>query len=1442
MLEFFNQFNFTEEDLSLFETATIEKKQVSPANQMVYLTIKVAKTLPFRVFDRLVKVTSSKTHYQVDLEVLAEETSFTNSELHRYKDYVIQQSISLSVLEDVWMRVKDRQCIFLYENEKEKEKLEPVIQKLEDALHHIGITIAAVLQQKEEPEPYTVEAVRISSSPVKKEAAPLRKQNYKRSRKNLESLPPVPLHELVEELANICVEGVVFEMDHRTLSTGSVLETLSIYDKNDAISLKRFVEADQDDEDVIRIGESIRFYGDYLNDLFAKENIFKIKSFQRIDPLFSYKDTAKEKRVELHAHTTFSEMDAVIDVGKLVKRAVEWKHRGVAITDHSVVQSFPKAYHALMKEKQKNPDLDFKIAYGIEMNMVNLDLAIVKNPHQQSIQDATYVVFDLETTGLSARFDHIIEFGAVKIQQNSIVDQIQLFIKPPVSVRPFIQDLTNISDETLAGEKSLEDVLPRLLEFIGDGIMVAHNASFDLRFMQAACQKCGLPSLDNTVIDTLDLSRALFRQRSSYRLGSIARTYKITYAEEVAHRADYDAEVLANVLQAMFKDERIAKMDRVDDLQLLSDEEAFKKVNKYHVNLLARDSIGLKHLYELVSLSHTDYLMVREKSQSSKSESIVSEPRIPKEEIIKVREHLLIGSSCLNGEVFETAANQTQDELERIMAFYDYIEIQPLNNYYPLLNSGSVENFERIKAIIQVIIETARKLNKPIVATGDAHYLDPHEKVFRDVYINAQGIGGVRHPLYIFNQQRRMQATIPDQHFRSTAEMLNDFAYLGESDAYEFVVENPNKLLDGIADLSPIKDRLYTPSIEGSDEKLKEICYQTAHELYGNPLPEIVETRLDRELSSIIKHGFGVIYYIAHLLVKKSLEDGYIVGSRGSVGSSLVATMANITEVNPLAPHYVCLHCHHSEFIGDSSIASGYDLVEKQCPECGEIMKGDGQNIPFETFLGFEADKVPDIDLNFSGEYQEFAHAYTKVLFGEKYVYRAGTIGTVAQKTAFGYVMGYYENKGMPPAIHQAYRNYLALGCEGVKRTTGQHPGGIIVIPSDMDVHDFTPVQYPANNKASEWKTTHFEFADIHDNVLKLDILGHVDPTATKLLERLSGLSVKDINVSDPKTMSLFSSIEALNIDKRKYNEQTGAVGLPEFGTRFVRRMLEDTRPKSFSELVQISGLSHGTDVWANNAQNLIVNEHKALHDVIGCRDDIMTYLVNHKLPSKSAFDIMESVRKGKGLKEDWIALMIEHGVPQWYIDSCLKIKYMFPKAHAVAYVTSAVRIAWFKVYRPREYYAVFFTLRVEAWEIETLIKGADEIAKRLSGLMMRLQDNNLKRDVSNKEVNLIDTLEVALEMTLRGYKFSPISLEKSNATEFSLDSDRPMAILPPFKVVEGLGDNVARSIVEQREKQAFISKKDLLSRTALSTTLLKKLEDLNVLDHLDDDNQLSLF
>jgi len=1274
----------------------------------------------------------------------------------------------------------------------------------------------------------------------------------------------IKIDDLIDTLYNVKFTGEIFKVDERTTRIGSIIQTLYVKDTDNATIVK-CSESKRFTKDLLKEnkeGKYANFYGNYRFDTFANDYIFEPDQIEFIDKPIELFDDEEVKRVELHAHTKLSEMDGVCSPTEIVNAAFEMGHRAVAITDHLCLQGFHEAqmaHKAIMKSHDPKPD--FKVLYGCEMNMVEPYLNIVYNADNSILADREYVVFDLETTGLSTRHDHIIEFGAVVMYKGSIKETKDFFVKPPVDISDFTKKLTHISQTDVDGARTFKECKDEIINFIGDRILVAHNASFDYGFLNAELARIGEPPLTNVVIDTLDLSRTLFKTRKAYRLGNICRAYNVLYDEETAHRANYDADVLAQVFNLMLKDCNKYGITTVEELKNFQGEDAFVKNRAYHTTLLCKNDEGLHDLFKLISISNTKTLAVFGKSNTKDANSdFIAEPRIFRETINKYRKNLLVGSACLNGEVFEIAQTRSKEELAKAISFYDYIEIQPLENYRFLYEDRESFTKERLQQYLMDIISEAIAQNKILVATGDVHYVKKDEKILRDVYISAQAIGGAHHPLYLYDKEKRAKQVTPDQRFLNTKEMLDAFSWIKDKDLVkEMVITNTNKIADMCDNIKPFSDVLSPPKILdaiakarechiieepfvncneviNADEYLRRLVYYTAEQLYGKNYDQLIKDRIDTELNAIIGNGYGVIYFVCHLMVKRSNDDGYIVGSRGSVGSSLVATFSGITEVNPLKPHYICPKCHHLEW--HDEVASGYDLVDKVCPECGELMRGEGQNIPFETFLGFHGDKIPDIDLNFSGDYQPKAHLFTREIFGEDNVFRAGTISTVAEKTAFGYVSGYCEEKEIAK-MSRAQRQRLASGCEGVKRTTGQHAGGIVVLPDDMKIEDVTPIQYPANDIDAAWRSTHFEYHDFSDNLLKFDILGHVDPTAMRLFENISGIDVKTIPMNDPKVLSLFHSAKALDIINPKYNEETGAAGLPEFGTLNTRNTIEETRPHVFSELVQISGLSHGTDVWRGNAQELIRQGIK-LSDVIGCRDDIMGTLMRYELPSADAFSIMEKVRKGKGLTEQEESLMLEHNVPKWYIESCKKIKYMFPKAHAVAYCIMAVRVAWFKVYHPEYYYVSYFTLRCDAYEIETMIKDADAIYMRMQELLAKI--NSRENPATKKEKDIFDTLEVCYEMVSRGYRMLNIDLNKSLATEFRVNPDNNHEIYPPFKILDGLGDNVAVSIVEARENREFLSKEDLMNRTQISQTLMKKLDDLGVLKGLDESNQISLF
>lgn len=1209
------------------------------------------------------------------------------------------------------------------------------------------------------------------------------------------------LEEIVDEERRVTVEGFVFDVDIRELRSGRSLLLVKITDYSSSLLVKMF---SKDKEDVVlfqqlKKGMWIKARGSVQNDTFVRDLVMIANDINEVHRK-EKQDLAPdgEKRVELHLHTPMSQMDAVTSVSTLIEQAKKWGHQAIAVTDHAVVQSFPEAYHTSKKQ-------GIKVLYGLEANLVDDGVPIAYNDAHRELTEATYVVFDVETTGLSAVYDTIIELAAVKIHNGEIIDRFERFANPHHPLSATTINLTGITDDMVRNAPEISEVITDFHNWIGDDILVAHNASFDMGFLNVGYKNVGFERASNPVIDTLELARFLYPEMKNHRLNTLTKKFDIELTQH--HRAIYDAEATGYLLLRMLQDvkeKNIIYHDQLNDN--MGKGNAYQRARPYHCTLLAQNEIGLKNLFKLVSISHLDYFY--------------RVPRIPRSILQKYREGIIVGSGCDKGEVFEGMMQKTPEEVEEFASFYDYLEVLPKEVYAHLIELELIRDEKALEEIIEKIVQLGEKLNIPVVATGNVHYLHPHDKIYREILVSSQGGAN---PL---NRHK-----MPDVHFRTTDEMLKSFAFLGKERAKEIVVTNTNKIADMIESIKPIKDDLYTPKIEGADEEVREMSYERARKIYGDQLPEIVEARLEKELKSIIDNGFAVIYLISHKLVKKSLNDGYLVGSRGSVGSSLVATMTEITEVNPLPPHYVCPNCQHSEFFDDGSVGSGYDLPNKNCPQCGAVYTKDGHDIPFETFLGFNGDKVPDIDLNFSGEYQPVAHNYTKELFGEDYVYRAGTIGTVADKTAFGYVKAYEQDHELH--LRGAEIDRLAAGCVGVKRTTGQHPGGIIVVPDYMEIYDFCPIQYPADDRNSEWRTTHFDFHSIDNNLLKLDILGHDDPTVIRMLQDLSGIDPKTIPTDDPQVMKIFSGTDSLGVTEEQIMCKTGTLGIPEFGTRFVRQMLEDTKPTTFSELVQISGLSHGTDVWLGNAQELIRQNICTLSEVIGCRDDIMVYLIYQGLEPAFAFKIMESVRKGRGLTEEMEEEMRNKNVPEWYVDSCKKIKYMFPKAHATAYVLMAVRIAYFKVHYPLYYYAAYFTIRAEDFDIEAMSRGSQAIRAKVEEI------NEKGLDATPKERNLLTVLEIALEMCERGFSFQKVDLYRSDATQFIIDGD---SLIPPFNSIPGLGTNAAINIVNARKDGEFLSKEDLQKRGKVSKTILEFLDHQGCLEGLPEQNQLSLF
>ncbi len=1221
----------------------------------------------------------------------------------------------------------------------------------------------------------------------------------------------MPLEDVNAEAGRVRTSGEIFAVEWLERKDHSWILTFDITDKKDSRTVKLFCNLSprkngdgsfssardsaqkEKVEKRIKKGVWVSVYGDVSYDKYSRDTVITAYDINELEAPKPKTDDADEKRVELHMHTQMSTMDGVSSAESLIKRAAQWGHKAVAITDHGVVQAFPEAAKAA---KANN----IKVIYGVEGYVVDDKTSIVFNQKSYDLNDS-FVVFDLETTGLSADKNFIIEIGAVKIERGEIVDTFSTFVEPPVNIPQKITELTGINDSMVRGAPREEEAVSKFIAFCENSVLVAHNALFDTGFIRASLKRRG-ESFGFCFVDTLSLARKLYPELKNHKLATLTKHLKVTLDNH--HRAVDDALATAHIFIKMLN--RLSELGASNVCELntfFGNKIDVRGVPSHHIIIIAKNPTGLMNLYKLISTSHLDYFY--------------RTPRLPKSVIEKHREGLIIGSACESGEVYKAVfSGRSEQEIDDIVSFYDYLEIQPLGNNEFMLRNGDVSSKKELEDINKKIIELSKKHNKLTVATGDVHFLDPEDEIYRRVLMAGKGFDDAdfQAPLY----------------FRTTKEMLDEFSYLDEETAYEVVVTNPNIIADMTEVLSPVRSGTYPPSIEGAQEDIINMSHDKAREIYGDPLPDIVKERMGKELKSITTYGFSVMYKIAQQLVSKSLSDGYLVGSRGSVGSSFVAFLSGITEVNALPAHYICKKCKHSEFVEDGSGISGCDLPDKVCPVCGENYAKDGHDIPFETFLGFAGDKEPDIDLNFSGEYQSVAHKFTEELFGEGHVFRAGTIGTIADKTAFGYAKKYFEERSI--VAHNAELKRISIGCTGVKRTTGQHPGGVIILPKANDIHEFCPVQHPADDSESTIITTHFDYHSIHDNLLKLDILGHDDPTVIKMLEDLTGVDAKQIPLDDKETLSLFLNTDALGVTSEEIGSEVGTFGVPEFGTNFVRQMLVDTKPTKFSELLRISGLSHGTDVWTNNAQDYIQSGQIVLSEAICTRDDIMIYLIHMGLEPKLAFTIMEKVRKGKGLTADDEKEMRAHDVPQWYIDSCNKIQYMFPKAHAAAYVMMAFRIAYFKVHYPIAYYCAYFSIRaLGAFDASIMCHGAQNVLDAMKNI------KNLPQP-TQKDKDLYTTLELCREMYARGFDFLNIDLYESDAKNFLPKGDK---ILPPLSSLPNVSIAQANAICEERKKGEFHSVEDLHMRTKISKTALDSLEQSGCFTDIPESSQMSL-
>ena len=1541
----FDEIKLEDSLLDFFNESSIEKVILYDKNKILEFLINTEKIIPIEVCD---KVLTQLTNYFKEFEltkliIIPKEIDY--SKLEEYYLSIMKQisndRTKYQIFLDRNIEIDNNIITIKAYNKIECTNLIQLKQELIDKLLNYGfkaeINIDLVLEgdkelknKIEEEKNKTINLGNTSninnqpSSSIKKEEEP--KKTPFRAKKSNEI---TEIKDVLYEVENINIKGCIFGIDYFESKSGYKIITLKVTDYTDSMYVKMFTKDDEEYsliKKLLKEGKWYIFYGKAAMDKYANEIVFttRYKDVEETEAPVKEKieDSEEIKRVELHAHTMMSQMDGItkVDLGKhtceLVSRAIEMGYKGVAITDHNGCQAFPIAYGIISSYNKKieNPQDKFKGLYGTELTLVDDTINIVVRPNDTPLENTTYVVFDTETTGFNAGGeDQMIEIGAVKICGEEIVDRFDELIDPKRHIPDKITELTCITDDMVKGKDDEETVTKKFLEWAGDLPMVAHNAKFDISFIEMAMKKYKLGEFKNTVIDTLELSRTLDQGFSRHGLSALVKRYNVPWEEDAHHRADYDAEGTAKVFSKMLQKLTAQNYKVINDLnKLVSTEEIHKFGRTFHFNAIAINKTGLKNLFKIISLANTTYLY--------------KTPRILRSKLNELREGLLIGSGCYESEVFIESRSKEGQELTNIINFYDYVEVQPPEVYNHLIQTSDFKNEEELKHHIEKIINATKEAGKIIVATGDVHHFEREDKIYREIIVNQKVPGGGRHPL-----AKNNITNIPSQHFRTTREMLNDFNFLGDELAYEIVVTNTNKVLDMVEELEVIIDTggiPFSPRVKSDDGKeyldcpsvVTDLVYTKAASWYGDNLPynieeriakelygdilykcwkekiqienpdiseeeltkqifinlhktvlegfesvkklirenitrnwkeedgeldeKTLEKRVKKELGGIIGGGFDPIYLISQRLVKHSNDDGYLVGSRGSVGSSFVATMMGITEVNPLPAHYRCGNCKNSIFKDEegnelgATYSSGFDLPDKECPNCKTKMIKDGQDMPFATFLGFNADKVPDIDLNFSDLNQASAHEYTKVLFGVDNVYRAGTIGTVAEKTAFGFVKGYYEDKGITNK-RTCEIERLARGCTGVKRTTGQHPGGIVVVPDYMEVSDFTPFQFPADDANSAWRTTHFDYHAIDQDLLKLDILGHSDPTQLRMIQDLTGTDILKVPLDDKATMSIFTSTEALGVTKEQIMCPTGTLGVPEFGTPFTIGMVEETKPTTFAELIKISGLSHGTDVWLGNAQELIKNNIVPFKEVIGCRDDIMVYLMYHGVEPIKAFKIMEFVRKGKASKEPdaWkghVETMEKAGIEKWYIDSCAKIKYMFPKAHAAAYVISAFRIAWYKVHMPAYYYASWFSTKATDFNIEAMIKGYDAIKEVL------IEIENKGFDATNKEAGVAECLKLALEATARGIKISNIDLYKSKGTLFGVEDDK--TIIPPFSSIDGLGDVVAKNIEVEAQKNPFISIEDFQNRCKVSSTLIEKMKNMGIFTNMPETSQLTLF
>lgn len=1398
--------------------------------------ISLNKILPISFYKKLFDINhNDETDFRI--KIVQKSKQFSKNDLVDYLTFFTNQVLATKdrlnvVVTSKAINLVDGNIQIGYFNTNEKQELEHHLNQLERLFQRAGFDfnhVVIAIDQERQNESIHADMVASKINEMAKKSASM---NFKLERVKSENAIPskniTPLSEVSEEMKNCIVEGKIFKIEKKSTRNNFQVYSLSITDYTSGLKLRAFIGNSnfrrhevltEQYLDSFKTNDWVRVQCTLTPDKFSNnELVGSINKIQKIDLPKKYvvTDEAPVKRSELLMHTKMSAFDGVASVNDIYDCATKYGWKSIGIVDRNNVQSFPNAFNLSQKT-------GIKTAYGVELNLLNENVTLANHTFDANLDDCTYVVFDIETSGLYNEFDDLIEFAGLKVKHNQIIDQTDFFVKPSKPISSFISKKTHITNDVLNEQgRPLKESLNYIQEWIKDCVLIAHNGiNFDYRFLNKKFEQNNLPTINNAIIDTMQVSRYVNGDLAKHSLGVIAHSYHLEYNEAIAHRADFDTEVLFAVWKVMFDKLKEKGITNLQQLQTLSSPAYWSR--QFSDNVIAiypKTQEAFPILYQMISIATTDHLY--------------GVPRLFTKEITQHRDQFIIANTPIESDVFDIAINGTQKELSDAISFYDVIFV-PTPSQLAHLIHNQFFSMNDAHHIIQKIINSAKALNKLIVGVSDGYYINPWEAIARKVYINSKLLGGKSHRLYLYEGDN---SVIPDNHLRTTEEMLDEFKFLKDEQLiHDLVINNSNEFMKMIPDhLTPLKNKLYPPIIENVEEKLTRFVKEQIKAIYGEKLDELIQKRVDKELSSIINNGYSIVYWISHLLVLKSLDDGYLVGSRGSVGSSLVAYLLKITEVNPLPPHYICHHCHHLEFV--NNVDDGFDLPNKKCPVCGEMMVGDGHNIPFETFLGFHGEKVPDIDLNFSGEYQAKAHEFIRTMFDKDHTLRAGTVATVASKTAYGYVKNYFEKTQPEQQINSAYVDWLTVMCSDVKRTTGQHPGGIIIVPKNMSIFDFTPYSYPADDKNSTWHTSHFTYDDLHNNLMKFDILGHDDPTKLKYLETLTKVNPKSIPFYDPKVMSLFTSNKELNVLPEEIGgEVTGAIGLPEFGTEFVRRILIDSQPKAFADLIRISGLSHGTNVWNNNAQDLIKKNHLTLSQVVSCRDDIMTNLIKQGVDDSIAFSTMESVRKGKGIKPKDMEELKKKNVPEWYIEACKKILYLFPKAHATAYVFNAWRIAWFKLYYPLAFYASWFTINYQTFDLDTAIAGKEAVIKKMEYIRTAKQNKSL--DLKKVDEDKMPAYEVMLEMFARGFSFKNIDLKKSQAQKFVPDGN---GLIPPFGVVANCGNIAAQKIIDERNKSEFKSKEDFIRRSGVNKNTIAELDKFGVLDNLREEDQISLF